>query len=163
MKNSNDTNQWHLTDYLISLGMSRDDARAWIRARREGRSFKANPSDTTGVHLDRIWKRKMEESEALLQLKSTEGIQQQHHDPLVKWRLSFAILSIWSLLCWMYVIAFQMVNPESPYWPLAVWLPRWVRMDYFGEANFIASFAFAIVWAKLRGSPAKYKDETRML
>lgn len=161
MENPHHTDRWHLTDYLITLGMSRDDARAWVKARRKGESFKTNPSDTVGNHLDRIWKRKIQESKALVQLKSTEGIHPQNlRGRLAKWRMAFVIMSVYGILCWTYVIAFQMVNPESVYWPLAVWLP-WIRMDYFGETLFIASFIFAMVWVKLHyGRPLARSTET---
>jgi len=150
------TNRWHLTDFFISLGMNRDDVRAWLRDRRQGRSFKADSSDSVGEHLDRVWKR-MQASEALQQLKRPGETQQGvQRDRLGMWRRIFAVLSIYGCLCWMYVIVFQMVNLESPYWPLAVWLPAWVRMDYFGETSFLLSFVFAILWAKLKyWSPAR--------
>ena len=151
-------NRWHLTDYLISLGMKRDDVRAWVRARRQGRSFKASSSDSMGEHLDRVWKR-MQVSEALQQLKSAGEVQQGvQPDRMGTWRRILAVLSIYCCLCWLYVIVFQMVNLESPYWPLAVWLPTWVRMDYFGETNFLLSFLFAVIWAKL-----KYWSPTRRI
>ena len=59
------------------------------------------------------------------------------------------VLCGFSFVIWAYVIGFQMAHPESVYWKLAVWLP-WIRMDYFGEAGFIASFAFALAWVKLK-------------
>ena len=59
------------------------------------------------------------------------------------------VLCVFSFAIWTYVIGFQIVHPESVYWQLAVWLP-WVRLDYFGEAGFIASFAFALAWLKLK-------------
>ena len=60
---------------------------------------------------------------------------------MVLWGYSFAI--------WIYVTSFQIAHPESVLWHLAVWLP-WLRLDYFGEAGFIASFAFALAWVKLK-------------
>jgi hypothetical protein len=53
------------------------------------------------------------------------------------------ILWMYSLIFWLYVIAMQLRYPESPYWPLAQWLP--VRMDYVGEVAFILSFVFGIL------------------
>lgn len=59
-----------------------------------------------------------------------------------------AVLWFYSLAIWIYVVAFQIANPVSLYWPVAWWLP--IRMDYFGEAGFITSFTLAIIWAKLK-------------
>jgi hypothetical protein len=53
------------------------------------------------------------------------------------------ILWIYSLIVWLYVIAMQLRYPESPYWPLAQWVP--VRMDYLGEVAFFLSFIFGIL------------------
>jgi hypothetical protein len=49
---------------------------------------------------------------------------------------------VYSLIVWVYVIAMQLRYPESPYWPLAQWLP--VRLDYLGELAFFFSFIFGI-------------------
>lgn len=160
MVNRNLTNHWHLTDYLMSLGMNRNDAMTWIRARQEGRSFKTGASDALGSHLDKVWKREMRESKLLKQLKDTGEIRQEHQrNRLVTCRIIFGALCIYGFLCWMYVIVFQMVNPDSVLWPLAVWLP-WLRMDYFGETGIIASFFFGILWAKLRYGSLARRNET---
>ena len=56
---------------------------------------------------------------------------------------------LFGLLCWLYVIAMQITNPESIYWPLTIWIP--IRMDYFGEASFvIALISFFILRLKLK-------------
>jgi hypothetical protein len=149
-----------LTDYLISLGMSRDDTSAWVRARWQGRSFKIDASDAMGDHLDKVWNRRTQENDALSQLKDPGEIRQEHQrNRLATCRIICAALCIYGFLCWMYVIAFQMVNPNSVYWPLAVWLP-WVRMDYFGETGIITSFLFGILWAKLRHGSLVRRNET---
>jgi hypothetical protein len=49
---------------------------------------------------------------------------------LIAWAYAFAV--------WMYVIAVQFLHPEWIYEPFATWLP--IRMDYVGEAAFVASF-----------------------
>lgn len=51
----------------------------------------------------------------------------------------------YSFIIWVYVVAFQIVDPRSPYWDVASWLP-WLRMDYLGEAAFVLSFIFALLW-----------------
>ena len=62
--------------------------------------------------------------------------------------MMITILWAFSIGIWVYVVAFQVANPMSPYWLVAPWLP--IRMDYFGEIAFIFSFVFAIGWVKLR-------------
>ena len=39
----------------------------------------------------------------------------------------------------------QLTNPPSVYWVLAQWLP--IRLDYFAETMFIASFILAIIFS----------------
>jgi hypothetical protein len=51
------TEQWNLTDFLTSMGMSKEEAEAWIKARKKGRSFKTGPSDLIGEELDKILER----------------------------------------------------------------------------------------------------------
>jgi hypothetical protein len=60
-------------------------------------------------------------------------------------RRLLVVFCFFALLIWVYVVAFQIADPESPYWPVAVWLP--IRMDYFGETGFIAAFICAILAA----------------
>jgi hypothetical protein len=131
------------------MGMSKKEAEAWVKARRKGQSFKADSPDGVGDHLDNVWKRNMQKSKALSQLKDTGNT-----------GMIFAALCICGFLCWTYVIVLVMVNPDSVNWPLAVWLPKWVRMDYFGEAGFLASFLFGVLWAKLRHGSLARRNET---
>ncbi len=147
------TTKWHLTDHLTSIGMTRDDAVAWVRARRQGRSFKVDASDAGGNHLDNVWKRNIQTGKALSKLKNTGNIRQER---------IFAVLCICGSLCWMYVIVLVIVNPASVSWSLAVWLPKWVRLDYFGEAGFCASFLFGIFWAKLRHGSLARRNEVSL-
>lgn len=63
------------------------------------------------------------------------------------------VVSLYGLLCWGYVIAMQIANPDSAYSGFAWWLP-WLRMDYFGEAAFAISLACAVIWA-LSPEPSK--------
>ena len=51
------TQEWDLTQFLVSMGMSKEEAETWVKARRKGRSFKADSSDAIGEHLDRILER----------------------------------------------------------------------------------------------------------
>ena len=53
------------------------------------------------------------------------------------------ILWLYSFLVWLYVIAMQLRYNESPYWPLAWWMP--VRLDYLGETSFVLSFLLGIL------------------
>ncbi|MGA3297402.1 MAG: hypothetical protein ABSD41_08120, partial [Candidatus Bathyarchaeia archaeon] len=63
---------------------------------------------------------------------------------LIVWGYAFAV--------WCYVVAMQLVYPDSLYWPIATWLP--IRLDYFGESAFFFSFivSIAIIW-RTRLSP----------
>jgi|SRR5208282_2384563 len=148
-------NQWDLTNYLTSLGMSKEEAEAWVKARRKGDTFKADYSDGVGSHLDKVWRRSLEGliqptmSRATGQLRPIGELREQHLlSRFATLRNLVAVLWAYSFAIWMYVIAFQFANPHSVYWPLATWLP--IRLDYFGEAGFLASFLFAIIWVKLR-------------
>ena len=85
-----------------------------------------------------------------MKLRNFEELRQLHREKQrAAWRRTAMVLCGFSFAIWMYVISFQIAHPESVYWQLAVWLP-WLRLDYFGEAGFIVSFAFALAWAKLR-------------
>lgn len=55
-------------------------------------------------------------------------------------RLKKLLLIIWAyaFAIWIYVIVIQFLHPAWIYAPFATWLP--VRMDYVGEAAFVASF-----------------------
>jgi hypothetical protein len=148
-------NQWDLTNYLISLGMSKEEAEAWIKARRKGDTFKADYSDGIGGHLDKMWRRSLEDliqptmSRATGQLRPIGELREQHLlSRFATLRNLVAVLWVYSFAVWVYVIAFQFSNPNSVYWPLAIWFP--MRLDYFGEAGFLASFVLAIIWVKLR-------------
>jgi hypothetical protein len=59
MPDNEPTEQWNLTDFLTSMGMSKEEAEAWIKARKKGRSFKTGPSDAIGEQLDKILERNM--------------------------------------------------------------------------------------------------------
>jgi hypothetical protein len=145
---------WDLKRYLKSLGLAHDEADAWIRAREGGETFQSDGSDGVGHHLDRVWGRSLQ---SLLQLDARSQatgqltrVNEQHahlNGRFAVWRSIAVILWGYCTAVWLYVISFQMVNPDSPYWKVAVWLP--IRMDYFGESAFVASFIFAIMWARL--------------
>jgi hypothetical protein len=59
------------------------------------------------------------------------------------------VLWVYSFAIWVYVVAFQIVNPSSPHWAFASWLP-WLQMDYLGEAAFVLSFIFALLWQQTK-------------
>ena len=140
--------EWDLTKYLLSLGLSQKEAEAWINARQENQPLKADRSDALGEHLDRIWKRSsVRASMATGQIPISRKYRYSQ-GRLATRRTTVAILWMYSFAIWVYVVAFQIVNPMSPYWPVAWWLP--IRMDYFGEIAFMLSFVFAIGWVKLR-------------
>jgi hypothetical protein len=55
------------------------------------------------------------------------------------------LMAVWAyaFTVWVYVVAMQLRFPDSPYWPLARWLP--IRMDYLGELCFLFSFMLACI------------------
>jgi len=147
--------EWDMTKYLISLGMSKAEAEAWIKARQKGDAFKMDYSDGLGSHLDKVWDRSLtglihsNVSKATGQLRPIGELREQHLlSRFATLRNLVAVLWAYSFAVWIYVIAFQFANPGSVYWPLATWLP--IRLDYFGEAGFLTSFLFAIIWVKLK-------------
>ena len=64
----------------------------------------------------------------------------------MKYRDALLVISFFSLLCWVYATAMQLIDMQRAYWALTWWLP-WVRIDYFGETGFIVAFLCAIAWA----------------
>ena len=56
-----------------------------------------------------------------------------------------SVISGYSLAVWLYVIAYQMFNPDDVYDVLVWWLP--IRMDYIAEVAFTLSFIFALIAA----------------
>jgi hypothetical protein len=146
---------WNLTKYLASIGMGKEEAEAWTGARTRGTPFKADDSDGLGNHLDKIWDRSSTRvthsnfSKGTGQLRPNDELRkQQFRDRIAPLRSFVAMLWAYSFAIWIYVIALQYTNAGSVYWSLAAWLP--IRLDYFGEAGFLSSFLFAIIWVKLK-------------
>jgi len=138
--------EWDLKKYLASLGLSRKEAETWVGARQENKPLKVDHSDTLGEHLDRIWTRssgKANMTTGQIPISRKYELSQR-----LASRMMITILWAFSVAIWIYVVAYQIANPTSPYWLVASWLP--IRMDYFGEIAFMFSFVFAIGWAKLR-------------
>jgi len=146
--------------YLMSVGMRQKDAEAWIKARKEGKSFMSGPHDGVGRRMDNLWKSGLDHSawgkdmrDIILAARDLKGaatgkVPARELRKYATWRTLVALLALYSFVMWVYVISFQIVVPESVYWPLALWLP--IRMDYFGEASLVSSFIFAVLWVKLR-------------
>jgi hypothetical protein len=142
--------EWDLTGYLVSLGLSRNEAVAWARAREEDRPFKADWSDGVGHHLDKIWSRLDARPSMTTGRVPITNETRSSLDRLTPRRL-VAILWAYSFAIWIYVVANQFANWRSLYWPVAWWLP--IRLDYFGELGFVFSFVFAVLWVKLGEVP----------
>jgi len=137
--------EWDLKKYLVSLGLSGKEAEAWVDARQGNRPLKAGYSDALGEHLDRVWMRSSANA------NMATGQNPIGRNGFSQGRLASRMITfLWALssAVWIYVVAFQIANPTSPYWLVASWLP--MRMDYFGEIAFMLSFVFAICWVKLR-------------
>ena len=135
--------------------MGKEEAEAWTRARTRGAPFKADYSDGLGNHLDKMWDRSLTRlahstlSKGTGQLRPIDELRkQQFRDRIALLRSFVALLWAYSFAIWIYVIVLQYTNAGSVYWSLATWLP--IRLDYFGEASFLSSFFFAIIWVKLK-------------
>jgi hypothetical protein len=139
------SDRWDLTRYLVSMGMSEKEAEIWIQARKEGKSFTTNSVDGSGGHLDNLWRRnqKSVKSASTGQLRMMGGLGR-----VISLRMILMIFWAFSISAWMYVVALQIMQPNLIYAQIA-WLS--IRTDYFGEAAFIASFAFAVLWMKITG------------
>jgi len=49
---------------------------------------------------------------------------------------------------WLYVIAMQMIRPESVNWTVVYWTP--ITMDFFGEIAFIVSLIGFFIWQRYK-------------
>ena len=110
-------------DTLTAIGFSREDAKSFLSGIEN--AFDSQTIIAPKSEPDRVVKYRAERSE--LKRSNLKGLL------LVVWGYAFAI--------WLYVVAMQLFDPESIYWPLAIWLP--IRLDYFGEAAFVFSFIVA--------------------
>ena len=110
-------------DTLTAIGFSREEAKSFLSGIEKG--FDSQTKIAPKSEPDRVVKYRAERSE--LKRSNLKGLL------LVVWGYAFAI--------WLYVVAMQLFDPESIYWPLAIWLP--IRLDYFGEAAFVFSFIVA--------------------
>ena len=55
--NEKSPERWNLNEFLTSIGMSDNEAEAWIEARKKGRPLKREDSDAIGERLDNILQR----------------------------------------------------------------------------------------------------------
>ena len=54
-----DSEGWDTARFLVSIGMSEEEANEWVKARKSGRPLTEDPSDELGKHLDMILERYM--------------------------------------------------------------------------------------------------------
>ena len=54
-----DSEHWDTARFLVSIGMSEEEANEWVKARKKGRPLMEDPSDELGKHLDLILERYM--------------------------------------------------------------------------------------------------------
>ncbi len=54
-----DSENWDTARFLVSIGMSEQEANEWVKARKKGRPLMEDPSDELGKHLDLILERYM--------------------------------------------------------------------------------------------------------
>jgi hypothetical protein len=120
-------------DTLKAIGFSTDDAKSFLGGIEDAAAsqIKAEPKrepDTVAKYNEQRSERRHSRVKGLL---------------LIVWGYAVAV--------WLYVIAMQLVYPDSLYWPVATWLP--IRLDYFGESAFFFSFIVSIavmMWSTSR-------------
>ena len=110
-------------DTLKAIGFSNDEAKSFLEG--IAKTAESQKIAEPKAEAERVVNYAAQRSE--LRRSRSKGLL------LVAWGYSFAI--------WLYVIAMQLLDPKSIYWPLATWLP--IRLDYFGEAAFAFSFVMA--------------------
>lgn len=54
---------------------------------------------------------------------------------------------LFSLLVWLYIVAFQIAHPESVSWTFTRWLR--IRNDVVGEISFVVSVISFLIWQLL--------------
>ncbi len=129
-------------DTLKAIGFSTDDAKSFLGGieNEAASQIKAEPKSEPDIAIKHSTQR------ADRRRYRVKGLL------LIVWGYAFAV--------WLYVIAMQLVYPNSLYWPVATWLP--IRLDYFGESAFFFSFivSIAVIWTqrlspRTRRNPAK--------
>src|SRR5208337_1280343 len=117
-------------DTLKAIGFSTDDAKSFLGGieNEAASQIKAEPKSDPDIvvkHSTQRADRRRYRVKGLL---------------LIVWGYAFAV--------WLYVIAMQLVYPNSLYWPVATWMP--IRLDYFGETAFVFSFivSIAVLWTQ---------------
>ena len=122
-------------DTLKAIGFSTDDAKSFLGGieNEAASQIKAEPKSDPDIVVKHSTQR------AARRRYRVKGLL------LIVWGYAFAV--------WLYVIAMQLVYPNSIYWPVATWLP--IRLDYFGESAFFFSFivSIAVIWTQ-RLSPS---------
>ncbi len=129
-------------DTLKAIGFSTDDAKSFLGGieNEAASQIKAEPKSEPDIAIKHSTQR------ADRRRYRVKGLL------LIVWGYAFAV--------WLYVIAMQLVYPNSLYWPVATWLP--IRLDYFGEAAFVFSFvvSIAVIWTQ-RLSPRTERSPTK--
>jgi len=52
-----DSENWDMARFLVSMGMSEEEANKWVKARKKGQPLMEDSSDELGKHLDLILER----------------------------------------------------------------------------------------------------------
>lgn len=107
-------------DTLKAIGFTKDEAKAFLTT-----------VETTAAIQPPTEPKKAPDMEVKFRTQKSElRHSQMKKFLLILWGYAFAV--------WIYVITTQFLHPEWIYGPFATWLP--IRMDYIGEAAFVASF-----------------------
>lgn len=110
-------------DTLKAIGLTKEEAKSFL-ARVENLAPSQNVSEPKS------------EAEIVVKYSAQRSERRRCRSKsllLIGWGYAVAV--------WLYVVAMQLVYPNSVYWSLATWLP--IRMDYVGEGAFIFSFIVA--------------------
>jgi hypothetical protein len=107
-------------DTLKAIGFSKDEAKGFLTNIESSVATQLPPELRKPPEIEIKFRAQKSEARRL-RLK---------HLLLIGWGYAFAV--------WLYVITIQFLHPTWIYVPFVTWLP--IRMDYIGEAAFVASF-----------------------
>jgi hypothetical protein len=123
-------------DTLKAIGFSKDDAKRLLSNIEAAADTQLPPEPRKAPDLE-------------LKYQTQKALRRR-----TRFRYMLLIACGYALAVWAYVIGVQFTHPDWIYAPFATWLP--IRMDYVGDAAFIASLAIIIILMMW-----KTKHETR--
>ena len=130
-------------DILKAIGFTKEEAKGFLGYIEASAEAQLPPEPKKAPDMERKFREQKQSRRA--QLKNIL---------LIVWGYAFAV--------WLYVIAVQFLHPDWIYQPFATWLP--IRMDYVGEAAFVASFIIitaVTMWHTKEAYQSDAKKQTR--